>query len=143
MRFIFRLLFGWLFGFLAQRRAAQLARRAADAREIFHYRDGLSKRSIDPLVAWRRYCEDPELDPSIHFDELESDEPELNIHGGLIVANAARRIFDLRPYSETNPAGVTDGEAIGVLRQYMEWANAQKKSTDVKSTPRIYTESGS
>lgn len=113
------------------------------ARQIFHYRDGERPRSIDPLLAWRRFVEDPELDSSIHFDQLECGDTGLEIAATIIVSNAARRIFDLEQYGEANQGGVTDSEAIAVLRGYLEWCDDQKKSIERSLTRRGCTAAAS
>lgn len=102
-------------------------------REIFHYRDGLRQRRIDPLVAWRRMQADHELDPSIHFPQLAHADPKLSDEAMAIVASASRRIFGLTSLDDS-PEGVTEREAVEVLVDFINWGEALKKNTN---TPPI------
>lgn len=100
-------------------------------RNIFEFRDGAGGVCrIDPLAAWARFIEDPQLDASIHFDQLGCDDAKLQAEATKIVAAAARRIFQLPEFSSDNPASLTNGEVTELLWTFFDWVERQKKTTD-------------
>lgn len=111
--------------------------RRKNKREIFEFRDGAGKlRRIDPMVAYRRLTSDPQLNAEEHFGILESESspPEMLIEASTIAAAAARRIFGLAEFSDTDPASVTDNEAKAILIDFVVWVDAQKKSASPSPT---------
>jgi len=109
--------------------------RRKNRRAIFEFRDGAGKlRRVDPLVAWRRMMSDPELNVDDHFDMLNHADPTLALKASPIVAGAARRIFGLTEFTDSDPASVTDAEATAVLLSYLDWMADQKKSANPSPT---------
>lgn len=107
--------------------------RRKNKRAIFHYRDGAGPRSIDPLVAWRRLRCEPEME--MHFTALQTETPlredeHLVNDAAADLADAACRIFDLKPYSPDEPSSVIESEAMAILYSFIEWMALQKKSTN-------------
>lgn len=105
-------------------------KRRKNARNIFEFIDGTGKTCrIDPLAAWVRFVEDPQLDPTIHFDQLGCDDAKLQAEATRIVAAAARRVFLLPEFVSNDPASLTNDEVNQLLWTFIDWVEAQKKTT--------------
>ena len=99
-------------------------------RNIFEFRDGAGNVCrIDPLAAWCRFVEDSQLDPTIHFDQLGCDDAKMQAEATRIVAGAARRVFLLPEFASSDPASLTNDEVNQLLWTFIDWVEAQKKTT--------------
>jgi hypothetical protein len=97
-------------------------------RLIFAYSDGVRTRHADPIVIMRAMAAHPKLNLEVHLEQLLSDEPELQIQASEVVVAATREIFDVKPFSDRNRAGLTELETIDLLNDFVLYTDTLKKN---------------
>jgi hypothetical protein len=100
-------------------------RRAERQRQIFRYFDGVRRRGIDPIAAYRALASDPDFRYDLHVQGcLEGDLESIQI-----TLAAVRRTFDVRPWNEATERGLTEEETLELLPQFYDYMESLKKNT--------------
>ena len=103
--------------------------RSRSRREIFRYFDGARHRGIDPMQVYRAIVTHPTLLLDKHMADLSQYEDKVaQAEASKIVAEAAREIFSLTPWSEDHEKGLTELESIHVVGDYLAYCEALKKN---------------
>lgn len=103
------------------------------SRAIFRYWDGSNEASADPLAVWRAFRADPEFDAERDIPALQLDDDK-----SLAVTIAAvRRAFGLKALEQ---GGLTEGECIALLYQFIAYVGHVKKNTSQTPTSPPATE---
>ena len=129
-----------MFGFLKQTLVGN-SHVGPESRNIFRYFDGQQETGADPLLIFRKFSAHKEFDLQRHCSDLVSGVPELENEASRIAVDALREIFGIQPWhEETNPAGekiqvgLTEAETLGILNDFMLFADSLKKNVSGQQT---------
>ncbi|CAK9093030.1 Uncharacterized protein SCF082_LOCUS43762, partial [Durusdinium trenchii] len=106
-------------------------------RAIYRYFDGRTYRRVDPMVAHSRLLNHETFDIEGHtmiaFQDDATDEFSRKAQDearGILVA-AVRDVFEVTAFDPRTGTGLTEGECVGLLWDFFDYCNAEKKSTDL------------
>jgi len=114
-------------------------RRRERQRALFVFYDGSFTRRVDPARVWRALINHPEMNFEDHMPLADQgQEPEVSI-----VLKALREIFGVTAWDHRTLTGLTDWETLDLVRQFGNYLDELKKSTDPSRTPYLLSVYGS
>lgn len=113
---------GFLTRWLSRRRQA-----------IFHFWDGVRRRRIDPMVAYRALLDHPTFDWETTPKLIDVPDERLSLESLATTTEAVRIAFNLPNVEE---GGLTAIECVALLTQFCGYLNGLKKSTRQTPTSR-------
>lgn len=106
------------------RKPADRAETEEQARQIFEFELRGKKHAVDPMMVALALSFDGEYKPE-HLEKAESHDP-ISLE---VCANAAARVFKIDRFSESNTAGATIAELVGLLHAFDIWCYQLQKKT--------------
>jgi hypothetical protein len=97
-------------------------------RQIFRYWDGEKERHADPIEMFRRMAVHDTFDLEGHLKDLTASVPQVQLEAEQITVDAVREIFGVKAWSEDCPTGLTRGETMNLLGQFIMYTDALKKN---------------
>jgi hypothetical protein len=91
-------------------------------RSVFEFYDGQKTRRVD---AWMVFINLRDSIP-LHVTQINA------LSGADIssLVDEARKVLDVAKWTEESPVGLNDSEMLALIRELMEFVEAQKKTTD-------------
>jgi len=114
-------------------------RRRERQRALFVFYDGTQERRADPARVWRALINHAEMNFEDHMPLADQGhEPEVSI-----VLKAIREVFEVSAWDNRTLTGLTDWETLDLIRQFDEYLDELKKSTDPSQMPYLLSVYGS
>lgn len=116
-------------------------------RAIFRFWDGERKRSIDPMVVYRRLNDHPRFDwdsdPKL-FENIGDERPLIRQAAENAIqkcVEATRDAFEVRAFDGIGGGGLTEVETMSLFESFCGYMGVLKKNTDQPQTSQPSTDS--
>lgn len=99
-------------------------------RKIYSFFDGENTRRADPLILYKRLST---IAPSLSIDikiSQSSSKDAIKAHDKVIAS--IQEVFKVRPLDDTG--GLTQGEMLDLLNDFIEWCDRIKKNSGIEQT---------
>ena len=93
------------------------------------YNNGKKEVYGDPLKIYRILLKELDGDPNRYYENTLSPDPIIYSTAIEKISLAVQKAFDVLPFSEENPKGLTEEESLALVNNFNDWFNKKKMST--------------